>query len=42
VVENGLSRDAIIQLIAHLAFSPGWPTAISAVPVAKEGIKPRL
>jgi 4-carboxymuconolactone decarboxylase len=32
---NGVTRDEIIELITHLAFYSGWPTAMSAATVAK-------
>lgn len=32
---NGVKRDEIIELITHLAFYSGWPTAMSAATVAK-------
>lgn len=34
-LENGLSRDELIELITHLAFYSGWPTASSALPIAR-------
>jgi len=35
-LENGITKDEIIELITHLAFYSGWPTAMSAVLLAKE------
>ena len=35
-LENGITRDEIAELITHLAFYSGWPTAVSAAVVAKE------
>jgi 4-carboxymuconolactone decarboxylase len=35
-VENGVTKDELIEAITHLAFYSGWPTAVSAVLVAKE------
>ena len=35
-VENGLSKDELIEAITHLAFYAGWPSAMSAVMTAKE------
>ncbi len=35
-LENGISKDEIIEVITHLAFYSGWPTAMSAVLLAKE------
>jgi 4-carboxymuconolactone decarboxylase len=34
-VENGISREELVELITHLAFYSGWPTASSAVAVAR-------
>ncbi len=33
---NGVTKDEIIELVTHLAFYSGWPTAMSAALVAKE------
>jgi 4-carboxymuconolactone decarboxylase len=34
-LENGLSRDELIETITHLAFYAGWPAASSAVTIAR-------
>jgi 4-carboxymuconolactone decarboxylase len=34
-LDNGISREELIELITHLAFYSGWPTANSAVTVAR-------
>lgn len=34
-LQNGISRDEIIEVITHLAFYSGWPTANTALPIAK-------
>ena len=34
-LENGLSRDELIETITHLAFCAGWPAASSAVTLAR-------
>jgi 4-carboxymuconolactone decarboxylase len=34
-LENGLTRDELIEAITHLAFYAGWPTAATAVPIAR-------
>jgi len=39
-LENGVTRDEIIELITHLAFYSGWPTAMSAMILAKDVFKP--
>src|ERR1035441_6565916 len=35
-VENGLTQDEIVELITHMAFYSGWPSAMSAINVAKK------
>jgi 4-carboxymuconolactone decarboxylase len=37
---NGLTREELIEVITHLAFYSGWPTAVSAVMIANEVFKP--
>ncbi|QVN20895.1 carboxymuconolactone decarboxylase family protein [Burkholderia pyrrocinia] len=34
-LDNGLTRDELIEAITHLAFYSGWPTASSALPIAQ-------
>ena len=34
-LEHGVSRDELIELITHLAFYSGWPTANTALPIAR-------
>jgi 4-carboxymuconolactone decarboxylase len=34
-LDNGVSRNELVELITHLAFYSGWPTANSAVAAAK-------
>ena len=34
-LENGISRDELAEVITHLAFYSGWPTASSAVGIAR-------
>ena len=34
-LENGVSRDELIELITHLAFYSGWPTASTALAIAR-------
>jgi 4-carboxymuconolactone decarboxylase len=34
-LDNGVTREELIELITHLAFYSGWPTANSAVMIAK-------
>jgi len=33
---HGVTKDEIIELVTHLAFYSGWPTAMSAALLAKE------
>jgi 4-carboxymuconolactone decarboxylase len=35
-VENGVRKDELIEAITHLAFYSGWPTAVTAMTIAKE------
>lgn len=35
-LDNGVSREELIELITHLAFYSGWPTAHTAVTIAKQ------
>lgn len=34
-LDNGISRDELIEVITHLAFYSGWPTASSAASIAR-------
>ena len=34
-LENGVTRKELVELITHLAFYSGWPTASSAVGIAQ-------
>lgn len=34
-LENGISRDELAEVITHLAFYSGWPTASSATGIAR-------
>jgi len=33
--ENGVTQDELIELITHLAFYSGWPTASTALGIAR-------
>ena len=35
-IENGVTREELAELITHLAFYAGWPSAMSAAARAKE------
>jgi 4-carboxymuconolactone decarboxylase len=34
-LDHGVTRDELIEVITHLAFYSGWPTANSALPIAR-------
>ncbi len=34
-LQNGLTRDEIVEAITHLAFYSGWPTAATALTIAR-------
>ena len=38
---NGVTRDELIEAITHLAFYAGWPSAVTAVGVAREVLPQR-
>jgi 4-carboxymuconolactone decarboxylase len=35
-VKNGVKEQELVEVITHLAFYAGWPSAMSAMTVAKE------
>ena len=35
-LDNGVTKDEIGEIITHMAFYSGWPTAVNAAQVAKE------
>jgi 4-carboxymuconolactone decarboxylase len=35
-IDNGVTKDEIVEVITHMAFYSGWPTAMSAANVAKD------
>ena len=35
-ITNGVSQQELVELITHLAFYAGWPSAMSAIAKAKE------
>jgi 4-carboxymuconolactone decarboxylase len=35
-IENGVTRDEIVETITQLAFYGGWPVAITALPIARK------
>ena len=34
--QNGVTQDELIEAVTHLAFYAGWPSAVTAISVAKE------
>jgi 4-carboxymuconolactone decarboxylase len=34
--QNGVTEEELIEVITHMAFYSGWPSAVSAIAVAKE------
>ena len=34
-LDNGVTRDELIEAITHLAFYAGWPAAATAMPIAR-------
>jgi len=40
-LDNGITKQEIIEVITHLAFYSGWPNAGTAALVAKEVFKER-
>ena len=35
-LDNGVTRDELVELITHLAFYSGWPTAATALGIARQ------
>ncbi len=35
-LENGVTKDELVELITHLAFYAGWPAANTAVTIARK------
>jgi len=35
-LENGVTRDEIIEMVTHLAFYSGWPTASTAIGIVRQ------
>jgi 4-carboxymuconolactone decarboxylase len=35
-IDNGVTQDELVEVITHLAFYSGWPTAMSAITTAKK------
>ena len=39
-IDNDVTQDELIEAITHLAFYAGWPTAMSAITIAKKLFEP--
>jgi 4-carboxymuconolactone decarboxylase len=35
-IENGVTKEELVEVMTHLAFYSGWPTAMSAMMIAKQ------
>jgi 4-carboxymuconolactone decarboxylase len=35
-LDNGVTKDELIEMMTHLAFYSGWPNSMSAVMIAKD------
>ena len=35
-IANGVTEDELVELITHLAFYAGWPSAMSAIVIARK------
>jgi len=35
-LENGLSKDELVEAVTHLAFYTGWPNAVTAITQLKD------
>jgi len=40
-IENGVTQDELVEMITHLAFYVGWPSAVSAVARVREAFGPK-
>ncbi|CAG4916957.1 carboxymuconolactone decarboxylase family protein [Paraburkholderia saeva] len=40
-LDNGITRDELIETITHLAFYSGWPTASTALGIARRVFEER-
>src|SRR5262249_28173733 len=38
-LDNGLTRAELVEAITHLAFYAGWPTASTALPIARRAFE---
>lgn len=40
-LDNGVTKEELVELITHLAFYAGWPAAMAAAALAKEVLSQR-
>lgn len=40
-LDNGLSKEEIVEAITHVAFYAGWPSAMNAMQIAKKVFEDR-
>ena len=40
-LNNGVTREELIEAITHLSFYPGWPTALTSATIAKDVFEAR-
>jgi len=38
-LENGVTRDEIVEMVTHLAFYAGWPTAGTAIGIVRQAFE---
>ncbi|NKB84029.1 carboxymuconolactone decarboxylase family protein [Ochrobactrum grignonense] len=38
-LENGVTRDEIVEIVTHLAFYSGWPTASTAIAIIRQAFE---
>jgi 4-carboxymuconolactone decarboxylase len=41
-LDNGLSKEELVEAITHLAFYSGWPTANTALPIVQKVLDERV
>jgi 4-carboxymuconolactone decarboxylase len=40
-IENGVTHEELVELITHLAFYVGWPSAVSAITRVRDLLGPK-
>ncbi|MBV8795010.1 MAG: carboxymuconolactone decarboxylase family protein [Hyphomicrobiales bacterium] len=40
-LENGVTKEELVEIITHLAFYAGWPPAMSALQAARQAFEDR-